>query len=109
MDVETGSAYQHHNQPHQQQEIPPSESAAHPSVTPPASPNRSIMSGEMVLSPTETASADNDDGVNDTAQTPKKKSSPTKAVIDTVRVVLPKVEPLPWCTFFSLSFKVAIP
>lgn len=37
------------------------------------------------------------------------KSSPSKIVMKTVRTVLPKAEPLPWCTFFSLSFKVAIP
>lgn len=37
------------------------------------------------------------------------KSSPSKIVLKTVRTVLPKAEPLPWCTFFSLSFKVAIP
>ena len=40
---------------------------------------------------------------------PKSKSSPSKIVLKTVRTVLPKAEPLPWCTFFSLSFKVAIP
>lgn len=93
----------------------------------PASADHSLMSGDIPASSStgEMSSAPDADGnahadaqhlsagaVSESSSPPPPhtpKSSPSKMVMKTVRTVLPKAEPLPWRTFFSLSFKVAIP
>ena len=82
----------------------------------PASAAHSLASGDIPAS----SSAERDAGADPqhldlsasasaAEASPKSKNSPSKIVLKTVRTVLPKAEPLLWCTFFSLSFKVAIP
>lgn len=75
------------------------EAPTSPLGSSPVSAAHSLASGDIPAS----SSA----GEMSAAASPK--SSPSKIVLKTVRTVLPKAEPLPWCTFFSLSFKVAIP
>ena len=75
----------------------------------PAPAAHSLTSGDI---PADAADADAQSAaaVSESSSSPHTpKSSPSRIVMKTVRTVLPKAEPLPWCTFISLSVKVAIP
>jgi len=86
-------------------------SAAAPASPPgsPASASHSLASGDIPApsGPGDNNNHDGDPPSESPPHTPT--SSPSKIVLKTVRTVLPKAEPIPWCTFFSLSFKVALP
>ena len=97
------------------------EAPTSPLGSSPASAAHSLASGDIPASSSagemSAAAAERDAGADAQhlsataapAAEASPKSSPSKIVMKTVRTVLPKAEPLPWCTFFSLSFKVAIP
>ena len=82
------------------------EAPTSPLGSSPASAAHSLASGDI---PASSSAGEMSSATAAPAAEASPKSSPSKIVMKTVRTVLPKAEPLPWCTFFSLSFKVAIP